>query len=251
VGRLAAASWRQYPSWARGPARIEGDEIILDEGRAEEYYLFEPTDLMFDLAALAADPANPDSRGALAFVRRYGLLWHGKEALGSRECREPLSDWWEESYALAVTADLYVRLKESARSGSAESLRAGPVDYAAFEDMGLTEEDDDLIEFSSLFLAETITMRLEGCDLGISSSLGLDVQPREPLTFLLTQNPPDLLTAAYAQLAMAMVNRAPMQECLGCGKTFIPESGKQKYCTKSCASTTRWRRWQARQSRHG
>ena len=141
-----------------------------------------------------------------------------------------------------------MRLRESARSGSAGSLRSGPVDYAAFEGLGVTEEDDDLIEFSSLLLAETISWRLKGCDLGISSSLGLDVQPREPLTFLLTQNPPDLLTAAYAQLAMAMVNRAPMQECLGCGKMFIPESGKQKYCTPSCASTNRWRRWKERQA---
>jgi len=248
VSRFGVANWRQYPAWARGPARIEGDDIVLDESRAEEYYLFEPTDLMFDLADLAADPANPDPRGALAFVRRYGLLWHGKEALGSGECREPLGDWWRESYVLAVTADLYVRLKESARSGSAESLRAGPVDYAAFEDMGVTEEDDDLIEVSSLLLAETISARLKGCDLGISSSLGLDVQPRGPLTFLLTQNPPDLLTAAYAQLAMAMVSRAPMQECPGCGRMFIPESGKQKYCTKSCASTSRWRRWKERQT---
>jgi hypothetical protein len=229
-------------------ARIEGDYIVLDEGRAEEYYLFEPTDLMLDLAALAADPAHPDSHGALAFVRRYGLLWHGKEHLGSGRCREPLSDWWKESYALAVTADLNLRLKESVLSGSAESLRAGPVDSAAFEDMGITDEDDDLIEFSSLLLAEIISMRLKGCDLGISSSLGLDVHAREPLTFLLTHNPPDLLTAAYAQLAMAVVNRAPMQECLGCRKMFIPESGKQKYCTKGCASTSRWRRWKERQN---
>jgi hypothetical protein len=247
VSRSGVASWRQYPIWARGPARIEGDEIVMYEAMAQEYYLFEPTDLMFDLADLAADPANPDSHGALAFVRTYGLLWHGKEDLGSGKCRELLSDWWKESYMLAVTADLYVRLKESVRSGSAESLRHGPVDYTAFEDMGITE-DDALIEFSSLLLAETISVKLKGCDLGISSSLGLDVQPREPSTFLLTQNPPDLVTAAYAQLAMAMVNRAPMQACPGCGRLFIPESGKQKYCTKSCASTSRWRRWKAHQS---
>ncbi len=250
MSRLGAASWRQYPLWARGPARIEGDEIVLDEDRAQEYYLFEPTDLMFDLADLAADPANPDTRDAVTFVRRYGLLWHGKEDLGSGKCREPLTDWWKESYALAVTADLYVRLKDSVRLGSTEPLRTSPVDYSAFEDSRITEEDDALMEFSSLLLAEMISMRLEGCNLGISSSLGLDVQPKEPLTFLLTQNPPNLVTAAYAQLAMAMVNRAHMQECPGCGKMFIPKSGKQKYCTKSCASTSRWRRWQTRQSSH-
>jgi hypothetical protein len=248
VSRSGVASWRQYPFWARGPARIEGDEIVMYEAMAQEYYLFEPTDLMFDLADLAADPANPDSHGALAFVRTYGLLWHGKEDLGSGKCRESLSDWWRESYTFAVTADLYVRLKDSVQSGTAEPLRTGPINYSAFEDDEITRDDEALMEFSSLLLAEMISLRLEGCNLGIASSFGLDVPRREPLTFLLSQNPPNLVSAAYAQLAMAIVNRAPMQNCPGCGRMFIPTSGKQKYHSKSCASTSRWRKWKALQS---
>ena len=244
--RFGMESWRQYPFWARGPARIEGDEIVLDEERAQPYYLFEPTDLLFDFADLAADPANRDPRDALTFARRYGLLWHGNKDLGSGEGREPLERWWQESYTLAVTTDLYVRLKDSARSGSAEPLLTGPVDYAAFGDDRITEDGDALMEFTSLLLAEMISIRLEDCGIGISSSMGLDVERRGPLSFVLTQHPPDLVSAAYIQLAQAMANRAPVEVCPGCGKMFIPESGKQKYCTKSCASTSRWRRWKER-----
>ena len=248
--QFGMGSWRQYPFWARGAARIEDHEIVLDEERAQTYYLFESTDLLFDLADLTADSANPDPRNALTFARRYGLLWHGNKDLGSEKCRESLEEWWEEADTLAATTDLYVRLKYSVRSGSAEPLLTGPVDYAAFEDDSITKNNESLMEFTSQLLAEMISRRLEGCGIGITSSLGLDVKPREPLSFLLTQHPTDLVSAAYIQLAQAMANRAPVEVCPGCGKMFMPESGKQKYCTKSCASTSRWRRWQTRQSSH-
>jgi hypothetical protein len=240
--------WRQYPFWARGPAQIEDGEIALDEERAQTYYLFESTDLLFDLADLVSDPANPDPRNAITFVRRHGLLWHGEKDLGSGKCRESLEEWWDEACTLAATTDLYVRLKDSVRSGSAEPLLTGPIDYAAFEDDSITKNTESLIEFTSLFLAEMISTRLEGCSLGITSSMSIDVKSREPLSFLLMQNPTDLVSGAYIQLAQAMANRVPVEVCPGCGKMFMPESGKQKYCTTSCANTSRWRRWHERQN---
>ncbi len=241
------ANWYQYPHWARGPATIVGDEIVLDEDRAQPYFLHEPRDLLFDFAELAANPGDLDTRRATAFVRRYGLLWHGAEDLGSGNCREPLAEWWKESYAFALTADLYVRLKAAVRTGSAQDLRTSPMNWMEAVVGGDLEDDQFCIEAASVVLAEMISLNLKGCNLSVSSSLGLDVDGRGPLTFLLAQNPPDLVTAAYAQLAMAMVNKAPMKECQGCGRMFIPQSGKQKYCTKSCASTSRWHRWKERQ----
>jgi hypothetical protein len=112
---------------------------------------------------------------------------------------------------------------------------------------GDPEDNEFCMEAASLYLGEAITFNLKGTQLGVSSSLGLDVERRDPLAFLLTQNPPNLVAAAYGQLALAMVNRAPMEQCQGCGRMFKPESGKQKYCSKSCASTSRWHRWKERQ----
>jgi hypothetical protein len=247
LAQRGVANWKRYPHWARGPARLVGDEVILDEDRAERYYMYEPTDLLFDLADLGADPNSRDPREVVSFVRRYGLLWHGAEHLGSGECREPLSEWWAEARALALTGDLYMRLKDSLQTGSAEPLRTIPVDFTSV--FGTQAPDDQgFMDQASVFLAEAISMKLEGCNLGVASSVQLDVQPRGSGIFLLSQNPPNLVSAAYAQLAMAMVNRAPIEECPGCGRMFIRESGKQKYCTKSCASTSRWRRWKARQN---
>jgi hypothetical protein len=247
VSRDGVANWYQYPHWVRGPARIDGDEIVLDEDRAKAYFLYQPTDLLFDLADIAADPSNLDPRRATAFVRRYGLLWHGAEDLGTGRCRESLERWWTESYALAVTTDLYARLREAVATDSAHPLRAMPFDFMQFIEGGDPEDDEFYIESASLVLAEAISLKLEGCNVGIASSLGVDVEQRSPLHFLLAQNPPNLVAAAYAQLAMAMVNRIPIEECQGCGRMFIPKSGKQKYCTPTCASTTRWRRWNQKQ----
>ena len=100
---------------------------------------------------------------------------------------------------------------------------------------------------ASVFLSEQVTEALEGCSHGVvSSALGASFS--SPDRFLLSINPPDLLSLAYVRFAHAIVDRAPMVECPGCGRTFIPKSGKQKYCTKSCASTSRWRRWKEKQT---
>ena len=32
----------QHPEWARGPAYVEGNDVILDESRAERYLLHDP-----------------------------------------------------------------------------------------------------------------------------------------------------------------------------------------------------------------
>jgi predicted RNA-binding Zn-ribbon protein involved in translation (DUF1610 family) len=246
LAQRGVANWKQYPHWARGPARVVGDEVVLDEDRAEPYYIFEPTDLLFDLADLGAGPHKRDPREAVSFVRRYGLLWHGAERLGSGQCREPLEKWWSEAGMLAVTGDLYMRLRDSLQAGSADPLRDSPVDFTSIFDSE-APSDEGLMGQASVFLAEAISMKLERCDLGVASSVQLEVVPRGPGIFLLSQNPPNLVSAAYAQLALAMVNRAPIQECPGCGRMFVPQSGKQKYHSPSCANTSRWRRWKERQ----
>ena len=239
--------WRQYPEWVRGPARIEGDEVVLDEQRAEFYYIFEPRDLMFALVDVAAGWKAHDPRGILPFVRRYGLLWHGAEHLGTGNCREPVSRWWDEAAEMYWLMDLYTRLKESVAKDFADPLRGAIADFAqACEPKPV--DDSDLMDCASVLLAEVVSRKLDGCTLGLASSVRLDVAPNGPGIFLLSQRPPNLITAAYVHLAQAIVSRAPMQTCPGCGRMFIPESGKQKYCTKSCASTSRWRRWKERQN---
>jgi hypothetical protein len=250
MDKLAVTNWRQYPHWARGPAHIDKGDIVLDESRAEEYFLFEPKDLLFDFADLTyPHPVNPDPQRAVAFARRYGLLWHGKEDLDGGQCREPLQRWWEESFDLAVLLDLYIRLLEAVDTNSAEPLRAAAGNYMEFVEGGSLDDDEYWIESASLVLAEVVSIKLKDCKLGLASTLGIDVEPKRPDIFLLAHRPDDLVESAYALFAMAIVHRAPMRWCAGCGRMFTPRSGKQKYHSKSCANTSRWRRWNQKQAK--
>ena len=143
---------------------------------------------------------------------------------------------------------MYVGLLDSITQGSASRLREVLEKYPKLsEEAPLDAEDRHLLDETSANLAETITTKLDGCELGITSTVYLDTQRRGPGIFHMLQRPPHLLPACYAHLVDVMVDREPMQECPACGRVFVPRSGKQKYCRSSCASTNRWRRWKANQ----
>src|SRR3712207_6565140 len=109
----------------RGPARIADGEVILDDDRAEIYGIHERADdhIFIELAELAAGPGKLDPRDVVSFVRRNGLLWHGAESIGTGECREPLTEWWNESWIMRSLLQVYVGLKHSLKVGSASPLR--------------------------------------------------------------------------------------------------------------------------------
>jgi hypothetical protein len=240
------AQWRQYPQWARGPARIVGDEVVLDEARAETYGIHERAEdqIFFELADLAWSRNNRDPRAISKFVRRNGLLWHGAKELGSGECRESLENWRHEARGMLLTLELLTDLRKSIRQDSADPLRRTLQEHAdIFEEVPMDAGDQDLMDDVSLFLAELITRKLENCRMGLTSSVDFATEPRGPGIFLLLNRPPDLLSAAYVHLAQFMANRTPMEECAGCGRVFIPRSGKQKYCQPSCTGMARWYRW--------
>jgi hypothetical protein len=245
------AQWRQYPRWVRGPARIVGEEVVLDENRAEIYGIHERAEerIFLELAELAWGRNQFDPRAISSFVRRNGLLWHGADEVGSGECRESLDDWRYEALRMTLVLELLTDLRKSLRQGNADPLRRTLETYAEIvEGMPLYVGDHDLMDDVSVNLAELITEKLENCRTGLISSVGLALDVRDPGIFLHLDRPPDLLSAAYVHLAQFIADRAPMEECLGCGRVFIPRSGKQKYCRPSCASTTRWHRWKQRQA---
>jgi hypothetical protein len=64
----------------------------------------------------------PDPQGG-NFIRRYGLLWHGANALSSGECQESLDNWWHEAEKLSSLLLTSVRLGEAMREGSAAPVR--------------------------------------------------------------------------------------------------------------------------------
>jgi hypothetical protein len=228
----------QRPRWVRGPAFVEDNDVILDESRAERYWLNEPEQveqMAFDLAAMAFHGSGRDPQQAVAFVRRYGLLWHGVDELGSGSCRESLDDWWHEAEKLSTLLLTSVKLGEAMREGSAAPVREH------FERLGIGFETDE----AYLMAATTSAARLinEGMQ---DTRWGMSVI--EPGELRLTHYPPNLVSAAYADLGALISKKVKFKECPGCGRVFQSKSGKQQYHEPDCATRKRQRRWRMNKS---
>lgn len=220
---------------------------MLDTSRSETYFIYEPTDLVFDLLDVHRQGLSPPS--VTSFVRRYGLLFHGVTDLSSGTVKEPLSKWRESLEQFNIVARLYMELKDSEEKGPTELMRESF--RILRSNIGIPEgeeaSDEELLEAMSVLFAEWVTEGMKGTSAGLSSSCWLDVSPKSPTTFLLLQIPKNLVAAAYSQFAHFVSDKAPILSCPGCGRLFVPESGRQKYHSKSCASTSRWRRWKEAQ----
>ena len=197
---------------------------------------------LFDLASI---PDGDWLQNVRAFARRYGLLWHGIPDLGSGNCRESLDDWFYEAGLLRFAMGLYRSLRESVRVGSVAPLRKLEFEASWTQELVAQMTEEDFLRASHLTVAELINHGLELCVPAIGPNVELEsVTPGE---FSFSFMPSNLLGAAYAELAMLVGTNTEIKKCPGCEAFFSPESGKQKYCSKSCASTSRWRRWKASQ----
>lgn len=241
------STYRQWPKWVRGPARVEGDYVVVDSGKAEEYVIDRPKNLPFDLAALAPIGGSFDPQRIRPFVRRYGLLWHGPGQFEGEEARESLGDWQKAAEDASFIIEQYRVLREAIETNSLAPVEGLINAYSAVGNFTATNDREYLGQLSIL-LAEVLTERLGNCTIGLIAAAGLNIADDAPGRFMIAHHPSDLVSAAYAQLAVYVASQAELRECPGCGIIFRPESGKQKYHSKSCASTNRWRRWKEHQA---
>jgi hypothetical protein len=240
---------RSWPLWVRGPAEIDGDEIVLDAARAKPYSAFESehyATLLPDLAALR----NFELQDPVAFARRHGLLWHGPEQVRAGECRESLAWWGAVGEYLTIAISLYAALKNGLDEDTAEPVRDHMWAYrdAGFFVGAIPDDKNECLEYASIQLAEMIARGLEGCAVTFVAASGLvrgDGKDRKKLgpagDFRYVYQPPDLVGAAYKYLASLIVSKAEFRECKGCGRWFQPSHGRQTHHTKDCGNSKRQR----------
>jgi len=242
------------PRWVRGSAQIENGEIVLDGDRATTYAFGSPADserMAFDLASLSRHIG--DERAALGFARRWGLLWHGADDLGSGTCRESLHEWWVEAGVLNQVGVFYQTIVDSKRDGSTKPIRdflhrSGGSGFP-YLSPDTVHFDRDYIRAASLMLQGMINEGLNG---------GPNVNPQErtekqrcwwgleaigPGEFRLAQFPPDLLSRAYSAFATLIGTNVETRFCPVCGKQFRARPRQGACCSTTCTNTARSRRY--------
>jgi len=248
----AAFPLRQHPKWTRGPAHVSGNEIVLDEKAAETFLIDESEDrqrLLSDLIALRE--CKPED--TIGFVARHGMLWHGPEDIGSGACRESLAEWRADITHLWVTAGLYWTMKLSEEVGTAKPARDYLRDLRAlnFFRAPIPDNDQACLETISVLLAERITRGMEGCSWTLVAACTLSregAKEGDATDFLMGEDPPNLISAAYAQFASLVASKASIKKCNGCGVLFTPEHGSRRYCSKRCGDRSRKARQRAKEA---
>jgi hypothetical protein len=245
-------SKRGSGDWVRGRAYVADGQIILEAGKAETYAFGQLDNLPLDLAML--DEGDPQQ--IVAFVRRYGLLWHGPDELGNgtQELRESVQDWRHVVALLGNTINFYVDLRKAKKDDPRDTLRKSTSLLFAHAFMsGLAAEenqqwtDDDYVNLGNELLSAWLDDKVRGCALGVVPVAEQDVRSHQAQV-LLTYHPSDLETAAYTELAMLIANQRELRLCKGCGRWFLPTSSKNLYHEPNCSDKTRKRR-QRQQSR--
>jgi hypothetical protein len=233
-----------FREWVRGPAQVLGDEVVLDESRAETYLLDNPEEnerMAFALTALPFTGQNPSPGAVKDFVRRYGLLWHGHEFLGTQQCRESTQDWATAIHQLTFAGLLYKKLMDSREDQTIMELQGFLRRYDQyFRHSGQNQEEYRL--HAAALLRTLMNAGLWGSATTKTKtiwSLVMDESGNLKLGYFA----PDLLTTAYASFAHLMVNKRKMKTCEGCGALFsLMGRSDQKWCKKGCGSTTRARK---------
>lgn len=240
INRLDGLGIRE---WIRGPARVVGGEVILDERKLELYLLDDPEEnerMAFSLATMPFKSQRPTEAGVREFVKRHGLLWHGRESQGTGEIRESLQDWAVAIQQLWFVGVLYKKITDSVEDKTIADLQSFLRRYEQF--FPKSGEDQERYRlYATAKLRDMLNVGLWGSFGNRKTMWGLVMQEEGELT--LAYYAPDLLTTAYASFAHLIANKYRFKECVGCRKLFrlYPEihHSDRAYCEDACYERTR------------
>jgi hypothetical protein len=226
------------PAWARGRARVENGEIVLDEDRADRYGFETPEEserMAFDLAALPYG----DEKAAVSFAGRWGLLWHGADDLVGGKCQESLQDWWVEAGRLRFVVKMYLAIQDAKRKDSAKPVQDLIRSLGGVGFPSLSPKRENFIE-DYIFGAGVILQGIvnDGLNAGSNEEPGRNggrrcwwgLEAVGPGEFKLAQFPPDLLSRAYSAFAHLIANRVEIRPCKVCQRPFHPPTKRSWAC---------------------
>jgi hypothetical protein len=217
-GRQIPASKANRSSWVE---LVEPEEYELPSGTADASLL------PLELTGLALTDDVTAALNGLWFVRRWGLLRNGPGA----STREPWADFLEAAWAHANVFEW-------------RSVSQGR-DFATFRASSTWRHWSTVLGWPSVTdaevpsqLSQAVAIALSG---GMSGCTTLAVSV-EPGRFALSMRCPTLWARSWYEAAVLIAAQAPLRACDSCGRQFLIEDPRMRYCSPRCREREKKRR---------
>ena len=270
-------SRRQWPlrpmpiPWLRGPAWIDGDDIVMDRARASTYHALAEPGIGVELARVR----TPDD--AVAFAGRFGLLRQPMSLAGEplKPLRQSFRSFEVAAEDLGYILDAERLVRHGTTSSDPETIGQLRQMLLIPEDQDVSVRDDETGELVTRRAGDVYTPaeRFVGADdrtilmhaheylvarpltEGMADSLAC-VHDRTfvgesvpPGTLRIGIRPNSLEAICYLSVALAFVERASIGICADptCGRPFFIEDKRQRFCSKACGNRVRFRRFMDKQ----
>jgi hypothetical protein len=180
-----------------------------------------------------------------------GGLWRGPARVRAGEVRERFEDWFLAGQDLKISVTMYSMIRRSQEKGSAEPVRSylrTLQDLGIFDLYRIANDDDEVLEFASVQVAESITRGMADCAPTLSAACGLLDDGKKvggAGDFRFGSEPGSLVGAAYYQLALLVSRKEPVRECEVCKRLFVAKDPR-KIEHKECGDLKRQRKRRAR-----
>ena len=255
-------------TWYRGPAWIDGEDLVVDRARVTMYHPMAEPDVGMELARVR----TPDD--AVAFVSRFGLL---RQQLSWQ--KDPLKPLRESFRFLETDAEELRDILEMARlvrccgdgdgdpdairqlrqrvfipedtnmyvpdetTGSSVIRRAGDV-YSPEERFEGADNRTILMHAHEYYVARPLTEGI-GASVPCAYDRAFMGESVPPGTLRLGVRPNSLAGVCYLSVALALADRVPVAVCADatCGRPFFIADKRQRFCSRACGNRVRLRRF--------
>lgn len=227
----------QYPvetelEWWRGPARVQGEYVVIDVRKIERYVLGTSTggddDLAFDYARIA----SPDD--VVRFVSQWGLPTAGPE---SGPITEPIAPILADAQHLRTIFEMYADLLGFVQQG----LDYEPVHQWAPVLEKLGSAGDSGPHAMAGIAAYLVNDALGAVTLTVAVNPNFGQPDEAP--FVASIGAPDLRSYIYFHAATLLMGSEPVRRCEECRRPYSVNHPRQRYCSETCGSRARQRRF--------
>lgn len=227
--------------WLRGPARLDGENVVLELSKAEVYHPMRHPDIGEELMRVKT------KQDAVRFTARFGMLHEpgflAQQVAPGGVLTEKVSFIFEKAFELnhAVRGIHAVRQAAAGNEEALRRLRSGG---------GKGESDRDALARASKRATSILSDGLGGASPCVyDSTQGRTDSSGQPGQIRIGIMPIYLWHLCYFQVALWLSEGVRIAVCEECNRVFEVQDGRQRFCQASCANRNRLVRWKAQRAK--